>query len=69
MVICIQVKKKMILDMVKENIYMVMVVIIMGIGLKGKWKVKVNYMIQMEIYNMKGNGKMIIMMVKEYYTV
>lgn len=39
----------------------------MEIGSKEKWKGKVSCTILMEIFNMKGNGKMIIMREKESY--
>ena len=53
--------------MEKGNICMEMVVIIMEIGLKAKWKEMENFMILMEIFNIKDNGKMIIIMVKAHY--
>ena len=55
--------------MVKENTFIMMEVIIMGIGLKVKCKDKENYMIVMEIFSMKGNGEMIIIREKEYCMV
>jgi hypothetical protein len=48
---------------------MVMVATIMGIGLKEECKGLENFMTLMAIYNMKGNGKMIIIMVKVHSMV
>jgi hypothetical protein len=53
----------------KGNIYMLMEVTIMEIGLKGRWRDMVNYMILIAIYNMRVNGKMIIIMEKEHFMV
>lgn len=53
--------------MERENICMEMAATTMEIGSKEKWKDMVNYTTQMEIYNMKGNGKMIIIMEKVLY--
>lgn len=53
--------------MEKVNIFMVMEAIIMVIGLKVKWKDRANFMIQMEIFNMRDNGKMISIMAKAQY--
>ncbi len=62
---CIQDKRKISWGMERENICMEMEVITMEIGSKGKWKVKVSYMILMEIFNMKGSGRMICTMERE----
>jgi hypothetical protein len=42
---------------------------IMGIGLKEEWKGLENFMTLMAIYNMKDNGKMIIIMAKAHFMV
>lgn len=53
----------------KENTRIVMAATIMEIGLRERWKDKVNYMIVKEIWNMKDNGRMIIFKGEENYSV
>ncbi len=60
MEICILDKKKKILGMEKVNIFIVIKVITLEIGLKEKCRDLVNFMMFMEIYNIRVNGKMII---------
>ena len=48
---------------------MAMEAITMEIGLRAKWKALENFMMQMEIYNMKGNGNQIIIMGKAHSMV
>lgn len=67
MEICILGKKKMISGMEKANICMAMGATIMVIGSKVKWKDRANCMIQMEIFNMRDNGKMTNIMAKVQY--
>jgi hypothetical protein len=64
--ICIQDRRKMILGMEKANTYMLTEVIIMEIGLKGKWRDTANSMTLTTICNMKGSGRMIIIMGKAH---
>ena len=47
--------------MEKANIFTMMAVITMEIGLKARCRDMVNCMIVMEMFNMKDNGKMITM--------
>ena len=65
MEIDMKVKKERIFVMVKENICIMMEVIILEIGLKEKCKVKENLLMLMEIWFIKVSGKMIIMRGKE----
>jgi hypothetical protein len=55
--------------MEKENIFMEMEAIIMEIGLKERCRELVNCMTQMVIFNIKDNGKMIIIMEKAPFMV
>jgi hypothetical protein len=55
--------------MEKENIFMEMEAIIMEIGLKERCRESVSYMTQMVIFNIKDNGKMIIIMEKAPFMV
>ena len=65
MEIDMKVKKERIFVMVKENICIMMEVIILETGLRGKCKVKENLLMLMEIWFIKVSGKMIIIRGKE----
>lgn len=66
MVINIQAKKKVILNMEKANILLEMVAITRVIGIKIRYRELVIYIFVMEKYNIQDNGEMMSLMDGEH---